>query len=225
MVRSRLGTRAVRGHVGNGAGGDLRTAAVVTYWFMKQTGVPSCKESHENQKEGDSMASAAELRPSEPGRHSGYLRGYGALRAVPEDGDVEAGAGRGQAAAPAGARGDAALGGHLPVADRVLWKRMEPARGKVVRARYADHHTAGLIWTRDDREGHPPSSVDDEARNWWSHDKGEWMSWQEVGTYLDNRPETFVVEVLVCRGAVKYTHRGCPPDGACTQEALDEPCN
>lgn len=56
----------------------------------------------------------------------------------------------------------------------------EPPSGFYVRARFADHHTAAFVWHRDDAEGHPPSTGFPQARVWWSHEDGKWVSWQDI---------------------------------------------
>lgn len=163
------------------------------------------------------MASTAELRPSEPGEHGGDLLRSSAVPGVPEG--VHGAAG-GRPVAPEGLRSHEALGGHLSVAHEALWKAAEPARGQMVRARYRGHHTAGLVFTRDDREGHPAGFSYEADQNWWSHEQSKWMSWQAVGAYLSERKEAFVVEVLV-RPSRGIAHRLCEPDGACEVEEQD----
>lgn len=184
---------------------------------LKQTGaVLPGAESYEGQEEGDSMASTAKLWPSEPGQFRSDLRGSVALSLV--SGEVVDPVG-GQAVGSAGSGGDEALGGHLSVAHEALWMAAEPARGEMVRARHANHHTSSLVFTRDDREGHPPRFGDEQARTWWSHDMQKWMSWQQIGGYLSEHRDNFVVEVLIRRFRTGE-HAFCEPDGACL---LEEP--
>lgn len=87
----------------------------------------------------------------------------------------------------------------------------EPPSGMMVFGRHQDHHTAGYVFTRDDREGHgDPESWPD---HWWCHDTKEWISWLRV---------LFMAETL---GLVlsplfrEPSPAGCGPDGVC-----DETC-
>lgn len=165
------------------------------------------------------MASQVELRPSEPDQRGECVRGDGAVRSVPDEGDGPSGADRGYAAAPARERREKALGGGLSVAHHALWNASEPERGQMVRARHAGHHTASLVFTRDDAEGHPPVFGDEQPRNWWSHDFQDWMSWQQVGELLSRKDEHFIVEMLI-RPSYSALHRMCQPDGVCELEEL-----
>lgn len=166
------------------------------------------------------MASSAELRPSEPDRDGGGLRGDRPLSAVSARGGDAPRAGRGRVAEVEVSGRVASVGGHLSVAREAVWNASEPARGQMVRARHADHHTASLVFTRDDREGHGGLFSGDQPQNWWAHDLRKWMSWGQIGEYLNARPEVFVVEVLVRPGR-SITHRGCELDGACDKGELE----
>lgn len=90
-----------------------------------------------------------------------------------------------------------------------------------MRARVAGHHTSALVFTRDDREGHPARFGDEGPQTWWSHDMRKWMSWQQVGEYLGGHRDNFVVEVLIRRFRTGK-HAFCEPDGACQREELGD---
>lgn len=86
---------------------------------------------------------------------------------------------------------------------------LEPNSGLTIRARYAAHHTAGVLWTRDDREGHgDPVQA---PRHWWSHDMGKWMSWPEIHEFLAEQDEDMVLEPMYSPPSLP----GCEPDGQC----------
>jgi hypothetical protein len=85
----------------------------------------------------------------------------------------------------------------------------EPPSGYYVRARYADHHTAGYVWHRDDREGHPPWKDGLLPQVWWSHNYNKWMSWTEIRAFVDAQPQPLVLEPLFPPPPLP----GCAPDG------------
>ncbi len=94
--------------------------------------------------------------------------------------------------------------GSVPTAISVL----EPSRGCVVRARFADHHTAGYIFTRDDREGH--GDPVDAPMRWWAHESQKWISWPDVLSFVSGHEQKLELEVL---RAPTITPAG-QPDGA-----------
>src|SRR3954463_13939592 len=114
------------------------------------------------------MASAAELWPSGSDQYRWVVRGQRLLSAVPEEPDVAAD--RAADRCPRHGRTQAVVG-DVPVALDAVWRSSQPGRGAVVRARYKGHHTAGLIFSRDDREGHPGAEPGGEPQTWWSHEE------------------------------------------------------
>lgn len=162
------------------------------------------------------MASAAQLWPPVAGERGGDVRRDDRLPVLSEIGDRSrtTETDRRYPAPAVSVREAPVESGDLSVAEDVLWMAMEPGRGEMIRARYADHHTASLVFTRDDREGH--FELGREPQTWWSHDMGKWMSWKEIGQYLGRREETFIVERLVRPGR-SLNHQGCEPDGSCLQ--------
>ena len=54
----------------------------------------------------------------------------------------------------------------------------EPPDGSIVFGKFRDHHSAGEVWRRDDREGHFDPCH--ESKRWWWHDAGCWVSWSRV---------------------------------------------
>lgn len=81
-----------------------------------------------------------------------------------------------------------------------------------VRARYADHHTAGYIFHRDDTEGHPASRLPGskrEAQVWWFHERQEWISWKQLLAFVDAQPQKLILEPLYAPPGMP----GCPPHG------------
>lgn len=80
----------------------------------------------------------------------------------------------------------------------------EPPSGFTIRARYAAHHTAGVLWTRDDREG-------SDDRHWWSHDLSKWMSWSQIHEFIEEQGEDMVLEPMFHPPLMP----GCAQDGVC----------
>ncbi len=72
-----------------------------------------------------------------------------------------------------------------------------------VRARYADHHTAAMVFHRDDAEGH------DDGRWWWSHDRKLWLSWSDIVALAEQEIPAMVLEPLFPPALPP----GCPPHG------------
>lgn len=84
----------------------------------------------------------------------------------------------------------------------------EPPSGFTIRARQADHHTASVIFTRDDREGH--GDPRDAPQHWWCHDLRRWMSWSQVLAYAARPRQRRVLEPLYA----SPPQPGCASDGA-----------
>lgn len=81
-------------------------------------------------------------------------------------------------------------------------------RGQIVYGRYPGHHIAGMVWHRDDREGH------DDGRVWWSHHLREWVSWGQVQAQVVKN--NLVLIPLLPPGYVAgFNHT--EPDGMCNE--------
>jgi hypothetical protein len=80
----------------------------------------------------------------------------------------------------------------------------EPPRGVFVHARYPDHHTAGYVFHRDDREGHS------DGRVWWSYQHQAWWSWSRVTHFAARFRPPLVLQPLF---RIEQ-HPACQPDGA-----------
>ncbi len=156
------------------------------------------------------MASAADLSASELGHGQGDLRRTGALSLVPEQPGV--------AASPD--RGDLESTIELSGTPLGYVLTSEPPSGTYVRARYADHHTAGYIFHRDDTEGHPASRLNKrEAQVWWFHERSEWISWAQVLTFVESQPQELVLEPLFPPPSMP----GCAPHGMHGQDHCEIP--
>lgn len=93
----------------------------------------------------------------------------------------------------------------------------EPGDLAIVFGRNRDHHRAGYVWHRDDREGHG----DPEAapQRWWSHNYGRWVNWLQIREYA--KEQDLALEQLqpgsepsvhqVC-GAIANVLRSLTPD-------------
>ncbi len=147
------------------------------------------------------MASADELRPSEPGERGGDVRGDRDLSGVPE---AESGAESGGAAEIEVELSGSPLG-------YVLTK--EPPSGFYIRVRYADHHTAAIVFHRDDAEGH------DDGRWWWSHSAKQWVRWSDIELLAQAREEPMVLEPLFAPPGLP----GCAPDGMHNEMRCENP--
>lgn len=89
----------------------------------------------------------------------------------------------------------------------------EPQRGQLVYGRFKEHHIAGMLWHRDDREGH------DNGRVWWSHSDKEWQDWTHVE--LAAQVHNLVLVPLMPAGYVAEFGHG--PDGACHEGCPSAP--
>lgn len=83
----------------------------------------------------------------------------------------------------------------------------------MVLGRHADHHTAGYVFTRDDREGH--GDPEDAPEHWWCHDTKEWVSWPTVLQMA--RQLGLILSPLFKEPGLP----GCSPDGHCGESCPD----
>lgn len=137
---------------------------------------------------GDQMDSPPHVRPSVPGGRVREAGGGGVVQELPAEVGDQAD------------RGDADAPGHQGQAVVEWLLSYEPPSGFWVRARQNDHHSAGDVFHRDDREGA-------QGANWWWHDGNEWLSWDQI-TALATK-EKMVLEPMFSIPA----RLGCPPDG------------
>lgn len=150
------------------------------------------------------MASADELRPPELGDSGGDVRRDRVVQGVSEE----------QGSAQSGGAAEIEVGDGSTALGYVLTK--EPPSGMYVRGRFANHHTAAVVWHRDDAEGH------DDGRWWWFHEGRKWVSWKDIVWFAGDHPAgEMVLEPLFSPPSLP----GCAPygmhDGRCLNPDIE----
>lgn len=95
----------------------------------------------------------------------------------------------------------------------------QPPSGFYLRARFANHHTAGYVFHRDDAEGHPEGILSANPRVWWFHERHEWISWRQLLDFVAASPERLILEPLFAPPLPS----GCQVDGMHSESCNREP--